>query len=259
MTARGFGFRSVWLVLAVLLAGGCGVDSAERGAGGGGGQAAGAAGEKTGEARAALVAGAGSVGDCNGNPARCAAVSLAAGAQHTLALQSSGTVWAWGDNGSGQLGDTAIGSQNMPVQVSALTGVIAIAAGDRYTIALKSDGTVWGCGANGQGQLGNGVQQMAPSGIVQAGLSNVSAIAAGNYHAVALTSNGTVWTWGGNNFGQLGLGYPLTPQLTPTMVPGLTNITAVAAGYYFTLALESDGTVWAWGDNASGQLERRTG
>ncbi|MEO7594110.1 MAG: hypothetical protein ABI134_23060, partial [Byssovorax sp.] len=98
---------TLWLALLVLLAGACSADSSGMGAGGdGGGLAASPGSERTAEARAALTAGAGSVGDCNGNPARCTAVNLAAGGLHTVALKSDGAVWAWGYNVFGQLGDT---------------------------------------------------------------------------------------------------------------------------------------------------------
>jgi alpha-tubulin suppressor-like RCC1 family protein len=125
-----------------LLVGGCGLDSSERGAGGGGGQV----GERTGEARAGLVAGAGSVGDCNWNPARCATVNIAAGSNHTVALKSDGTVWAWGNNVNGQLGDGTTTNQSTSVQVSDLFGVSAVASGVFHSVALKSDRTVWAGG-----------------------------------------------------------------------------------------------------------------
>src|SRR4051812_37950259 len=102
MTPRSYG--PLWLALLVLLAGACGVDSSGAGAGGDGdGRAASSNSERTAEARAALTAGAGSIGDCNGNPGRCAAVNVAAGNDHTVALKSDGAVWAWGRNIYGQL------------------------------------------------------------------------------------------------------------------------------------------------------------
>ena len=147
----------LWLALLILLAGACGVDSAGMGAGGdGGGQAASSAPEVTGMAQAALTAGAGSVGNCNGNPARCAAVNVAAGYGHTVALQSDGTVWDWGLNDYGQLGDTTTTTQYVPEQVSGLGSVTAVAAGYSHTVALKSDGTVWDWGDNQYGQLPRG-------------------------------------------------------------------------------------------------------
>ena len=145
----------LWLTSFVVLAGACGLESSERGGGDGGGQAASSAPEATAEAQAALTAGAGSVGSCTGNPARCVAVNLAGGARHAVALKADGTVWAWGDNSFGQLGDSTATERLTPVQVSGLSGVTAVAAGDyHHTVALKADGTVWAWGYNGTGQLG---------------------------------------------------------------------------------------------------------
>ena len=107
--------RPLWLAPLALLATACGVDSSGMSAeGNGGGQAASSASEATAEAREALTAGAGSVGDCNGNPARCAAVNLAAGEYHTVALKPDGTVWAWGYNNFGQLGTTPPPNDSRP-------------------------------------------------------------------------------------------------------------------------------------------------
>jgi MYXO-CTERM domain-containing protein len=242
------------LSLLVLLAGACGVDSSEVGSGGDeGGPAASPRSERTAEARAALTAGAGSVGDCNGNPARCAAVSLTAGVEHTVALKWDGTVWGWGWNFYGELGDNTTTDRLTPVQVSGLSSVTTVIAGSQHTVALKSDGTVWGWGVNFDGQLGDGttikrltpMQMSAPSGL--------TAVAAGNQHTVTLKSDGTVWATGNNSNGQLGDG-TIIKRLTPVQVSGLGGITAIAAGAYHTVALKSDGTVWTWGWNGEGQL-----
>src|SRR5665213_1602411 len=88
--------------------------------------------------------------------ADAAVVSIAAGASHSLALKNDGTVWAWGDNGAGELGDGTTTQRNTPLQVSGLTGVVAVAAGHFHSLAVKSDGTVWAWGDNNSGDLGDG-------------------------------------------------------------------------------------------------------
>jgi hypothetical protein len=95
----------------------------------------------------------------------------------------------------------------------------------------------------------------SPTPIQVPGLDTITAVSGGYYHSMALRSDGTVWTWGDNQVGQLGLGYADTASHpTPEMVPGLNGVTAIAAGYWHSLALKSDGTVWAWGRNLDGQL-----
>jgi hypothetical protein len=126
--------------------------------------------ERTQAAREALTPGAGSVGDCNGNPSRCTMVMIEAGDRYTVALKSDGTVWAWGSNTAGQLGDGTTTRRTAPVQVKGsggtgtLSDIVAVAAGGLHTIALKTDGTVWTWGYNGEGQLGDGstTNQTAP-------------------------------------------------------------------------------------------------
>ena len=178
---------------------------------------------------------------------------IAAGYGYSLALKNDGTVWAWGDNEAGQLGDGTTTQRNAAVQVSGLAGVSAIAAGYMHSLALKSDGTVWAWGLNNHGQLGDGTQTDRYIPVQVPGLTDVIAIAAGEYHCLALKNDGTVWAWGDNEFGQLGDG-STTDRHTPVQVSGLSGVIAVAAGGLYSLALKSDGTVWAWGDNYRGQL-----
>src|ERR1041384_3913153 len=200
-------------------------------------------------------------------------VGIAAGGIHSLALMSDGAVWAWGANGSAELGDGTTTSRPIPVQVVGITNVVAIAAGgnwwqdDRsyccppsvytrvggFTVALKADGTVWTWGDNQLGELGNGTtSDRATPGQVP-GLNNVVAIAAGGAYAGAVRSDGTVWMWGWNLHGQLGDG-TTTLRPTPVQVVGLSSIVAINLGGNHSLALKSDGTVWAWGLNCCGQL-----
>jgi len=207
-------------------------------------------------------------------------VEAAAGRQHTVALKDDGTVWTWGSNGNGQLGDnTGVPGidSDTPVQVvdeggtGTLAGVAAVAAGYSHTVAVKTVGTVWAWGYNFDGQLGVGTHGLetdsdTPVQVVDAGdvtgfLTGVAAVAAGKWHTVALKEDGTVWAWGKNDQGQLGDGNKDTDSDTPVQVvdPGdgtgfLTGVSAMASGISHTVVLKEDGTVWAWGDNFYGQL-----
>ncbi|MGE5701132.1 MAG: RCC1 domain-containing protein, partial [Clostridia bacterium] len=186
-------------------------------------------------------------------------MQIAAGNYHTLVLKSDGTVWGWGGNLGGELGDGTAADHPEMSQVQGLTNVIAIATGDSSSLALKSDHTVWTWGANRFGQLGDGtivdhktpVQVKGPDG--NGFLNDVIAIDGGTKFSVALKSDGTVWAWGDNEFGQLGNGTNVN-SLFPVQVSGLSGIKEIAAGNAHTLALKEDGTVWAWGYNGLGQL-----
>jgi alpha-tubulin suppressor-like RCC1 family protein len=172
---------------------------------------------------------------------------------HSLALKSDGTVWAWGDNVYGQLGDGTDLDRNTPVEVSGLTGVADVEAGGYRSLALKSDGTVWAWGNNWRGQLGDGTNTDRNTPVEVSGLTGVADVEAGGDHSLALKSDGTVWAWGVNEYGQLGDG-TRTNRNTPVNVSALEGVVNVAGGDYHSLALKSDGTVWAWGDNHFGQL-----
>jgi alpha-tubulin suppressor-like RCC1 family protein len=183
--------------------------------------------------------------------------ALTAGSLHTLALKGDGTVWAWGLNNYGQLGLGDTANRSTPVQITSLgSNVTALTAGYEHALALKGDGTVWAWGRNNLWQLGlvDIAYRSSPVQVTNLG-SNVAALAAGAGHSLALKGGGTVvWAWGDNSSGQLGLGDDIF-CCTPMQVSALgNNVAALAAGGYHTLALKGDGTVWAWGWNAFGQL-----
>ena len=179
--------------------------------------------------------------------------ALAGGYYHNLFLNSDGTVWAWGRNQNGQIGDNSTVNRTKPVNVSGLSNVAAIAAGLEHSLALKDSGEVWAWGRNDCGQIGDNSTVDRKEPVQVAGINNVIAIAAGFYHTIALKADGTVWGWGANDFGKLGdSANPI--QTNPVQVNGLNNVVAIATGSHFSLALKSDGTVWSWGRNDYGQL-----
>ncbi|MBI2440911.1 MAG: hypothetical protein HYV35_06015 [Lentisphaerae bacterium] len=181
---------------------------------------------------------------------------IAAGGYHSLALKANGTVWAWGYNYYGQLGDGTLTTRATPAKVLGLSGVTAISGGWGHCLALRNDGTVWAWGYNGNGMLGDGstTDRSTPVQVVE--LTGVTAISAGGYHSLALKADGTVWAWGANEDGQLGNGtggaWSYSP--TPLQVVNVSNIVAIEGGTHHSLAIQSDGTLWVWGDNRFAQL-----
>ncbi|MDN3692352.1 hypothetical protein QWZ06_08780 [Chryseobacterium tructae] len=179
--------------------------------------------------------------------------SLSAGRQHSLGIKADGTLWAWGNNQVGQLGDGATLNRNVAVQIGTATNWKSVSAGEQYTVALKTDGTLWAWGSNFDGQLGNGTKtdRYAP---VQVGTANNwKSISAGSFHILALKTDGTLWAWGRNQYGQLGDGTN-TGKLVPTQIGTATNWRSADAGALHSLAIKTDGTIWSWGYNGSGQL-----
>jgi alpha-tubulin suppressor-like RCC1 family protein len=167
---------------------------------------------------------------------------------HGLKVNADGTVTAWGENQSGQLGDGTRISKISPVQVVGLTNVIAVSAGFDYSLALRGDGTVWAWGSNSGLQLGQPGIALSVVPLQVQGLSGVVAIAAG-HGSFAIRADGTVWGWGTNYAGTLGSGLPYGAQTaTPVQVVGLSNIRSLAAGTIPCYALRKDGVVMAWGD-----------
>ncbi|NLL53444.1 MAG: hypothetical protein GX248_12180 [Peptococcaceae bacterium] len=186
-------------------------------------------------------------------------IAIAAGSDHALAVKDDGTVWAWGDNIAGKLGNKELGfagESNVPVQVQGLTDVKVVAAGYGHSLALKRDGTVWAWGANNCYQLGLGDKEdyADRSEPVQvSGLSNVSEISAGSDFSLALTNTG-VYGWGNNNFGQLGNGQDGDDVYSPVLASGSEEFIGISSGDEHSLGIDKDGTIWAWGRNARGQL-----
>ena len=181
-------------------------------------------------------------------------IAISAGEGHNLALKLDGTVWAWGFNGQGQLGNGTTNDAHTPVQVSGLTNVVAISGRGYHCLALKSDGTVWAWGWNQWGQLGTGTTNATLVPVQVAGLDHPAGISAGYTISLALMSNGTVQVWGTGLKGELGQGVFGDHSYTPIPVLGLSNVVSVSADFQEPEALKSDGTIWMWGWNKLGQL-----
>jgi hypothetical protein len=179
--------------------------------------------------------------------------AVGGGEDHGLALTSDNTVWAWGKNWFGQLGDGTTENRNTPVQVTSLSGVTAIAAGGAHSLALKSNGTVWAWGNGTYGQLGNGSDTGSTTPVQVSNLSSIKAVACGKNHNLAIKSDGTIWVWGYNKYGQLGDGTTDT-QYTPIQISGLGSVRAIAGGEYHSLAANTVGAAFSWGHNIFGQL-----
>ncbi|HWJ49538.1 MAG TPA: IPT/TIG domain-containing protein, partial [Solirubrobacteraceae bacterium] len=184
--------------------------------------------------------------------------AVSAGASHSLALLTNGTVMAWGDDESGQLGTGNLKSSTVPVAVKGLTGVTAIAAGANFSLALLSNGTVMAWGSDEYGQLANGSigeeQELSDVPVQVGTLTGVTAIAAGAEHGLALMGDHTVMAWGGDSYGEIGDGVVQPRQETPVAVSGLSGVTAISAGTGDSVALLSNGSAMAWGVNEWGTL-----
>ena len=188
-------------------------------------------------------------------------VSIAASGSSSLALKTDGTVWGWGLNTYGQLGNgTTSGSDPNPTPVQAIgvTDAVAVSAGG-HALGLKGDGKLLSWGLNSYGQLGDGTQTDKSIPEEVPGLSGVVDVSAGALHSVALKEDGTVWAWGRNNHGQLGDGTE-TNRTTAVQVKGvdgegfLTGVVAISAGRYHNVAIIADGTLRSWGGNYDAQL-----
>jgi alpha-tubulin suppressor-like RCC1 family protein len=140
------------------------------------------------------------------------ATDVAVSYGNTCALLANHTVWCWGDNSRGQLGDGTTMPSLVPVQVSGLVNVVQLSTSDYYACATKSDGTAWCWGDNSFGSLGDGTTTNSNMPVQVSGISNVLGVACGDEHACAQLADDSVWCWGGNN--DYGLG-----SMTTTTCP----------------------------------------
>lgn len=182
-------------------------------------------------------------------------LSATSGIKHSAVVRSDGTVWTWGENKYGQLGNgRRDGGHGQPEKVPGLEGVTAVAAGERHTLALKKDGTVWSWGDNEQWQLGDSSGSVGRTEPAQvAGLEGVTAIAAGDFFSVVLKGDGTLWYFGDGFVSGAANGGPVRDLAMPWQIEGISNVVSFACGRKSIIALKQDGSVWCWGYNMEGQ------
>ena len=170
------------------------------------------------------------------------------------AIKADNTLWMWGRNAYGQLGTNDTTDYSSPVQIGT-NNWIAANAGIFYTGGIKSDNTLWMWGANNYGQLGIGVFAGNYSIPIQVGTnSDWSQIYCGTFHTAAIKIDGTLWLWGQNKYGELGINDINNFTASPIQVFGGGSWSSVACGEYHTVAVKTNGTLWAWGENSYGQV-----
>lgn len=178
---------------------------------------------------------------------------VTSGYNHYLEIKN-GKLYSSGLNTNGQLGLGTTDNETEPTQVGTDQNWVAISAGESFSIGIKADGTLWAWGKNTDGQLGDGTTTQSNTPL-QIGSEKWISVSAGSNYVLAIQAGGTLWAWGGNMQGQLGNGTNnYTANSTPIQIGTETTWSKISAGYWHSLALKADGTLWAWGGNHMGQL-----
>ncbi|OGX80885.1 hypothetical protein BEN47_06440 [Hymenobacter lapidarius] len=178
---------------------------------------------------------------------------IAGGNSHTVATRTDESLWAWGSNGSGQMGSPALATARVrqPEQLGTDTNWQQAAVGNRHTVAVRTNGTLWAWGENAFGQLSDGTTtaRNVPTQIGMA--TDWRSAAAGHNHTLAVRADGTLWAWGDNASSQLGDG-TTTNRLAPVQIGTATNWQRVVTAATWALAVRTDGTLWVWGSSSRG-------
>lgn len=181
-------------------------------------------------------------------------LQISAGGNHTCGIQFDKTLWCWGNNGNGQLGDGTTTWRYEMVQIAAGSSWKYIAASFDHTCGIKSDDTLWCWGKNDKGQLGDNstTQRLSPAQVNGGG--SWKQVTAGYSHTCAIKTSDTMWCWGENLYGRTALNISAGNTLVPTQVNGGGSWKQVSAGYFHGCAIKSDDTLKCWGGNGSGQV-----
>jgi len=172
---------------------------------------------------------------------------------HTLGIKTDGTLWAWGDNTYGQLGDGTTINKNTPTKIGSSADWQSIFPGDLCSFAIKSDGSLWAWGINVYGILGDGstINKKTPTRIGND--YNWKFVSNNAYNTLAQKNDNSIWAWGSNSNGTLGNGSNIDSQI-PVQVGNETTWKSISAGALFSIGIKNDGTIWAWGSGYYGEL-----
>ncbi len=204
-----------------------------------------------------LVAGAIGDGTMHPTPVKVLDEVVAVEAGHfvTFAIRQDGSLWGWGRNEYGELGDSTCGYNNMTTTPKKLMeNVAAVRNAGTFTLILQQDGSLWSCGVTYFEYFFDCLHPSPEEVLVLATpakiMDGVQAIAAGMNHALTLKADGSLWAWGSNSCGQLGDGFTVNRD-APWRV--MNGVSAISAGMQHSLALKPDGSLWVWGDGSGGQ------
>ncbi len=175
------------------------------------------------------------------------AQKLSLGSNHSAVIKSDGSLWMWGDNYFGQLGDGTQTNRRSPVKI--MENVAAVSLGHQHSAAIKTDRSLWMWGHNYRGPLGDGTEDSKSYPVKI--MDNVAAVSLGHRHSAAIKTDGSLWMWGDNHDGRLGDGTQ-TERHSPVKI--MENVVAVSLGHRYSAAITTDGSLWMWGYNSDGQL-----
>jgi alpha-tubulin suppressor-like RCC1 family protein len=181
-------------------------------------------------------------------------IALAVGGGHSCGLTGAHTAYCWGNNGSGELGDSTFTSSATPVSVAGGFTFSTLYSGQNHTCGLTPSGAAYCWGGNGRGEIGDGsaTDRFAPVPVV--GGLNFVTLSGGWEHTCGITPSGAAYCWGTNANGELGIGTAGNNSYTPIAVAGGLVFSAIGAGRAHTCALTPNGTVYCWGLNDGGEL-----
>ena len=187
--------------------------------------------------------------------------NISAGFNFSLAIRTNSTIWSWGLQTEGQLGDGTTTTRSSPVSVvGGFTDWCQVSAGNNHSVAVRTNGTIWGWGCNAGGRLGNNNTANVSSPVsVVGGLTNWCGVSAGGKHTLGLNTSGVLWAWGYGSYGRLGYNCTTNQSSPVSVVGGFTDWCQISAGTDHSAAVRTNGTAWAWGYGFQGQIGDNAG